>query len=472
MVRAAGTIGGTAADRPGPGGDANGYASDRPTHDAAGNLTYDGRYACTFDAWNRLAAVARAYPTSTGHATASAVATMQYDGLHRRIVKQVAHTGLDTDATFHYYYDTSWRLLETRYEYNGPTRKLAKHHVWGARYIDELIQIGINTDANDDCDAFYYAATNANFNVIGLIDGADGSLVERYEYTPYGRRTVYAKSGADDWLTSAPMWHSQLVPGKPYTLNDIGHQGLTHDRESGLVNNRMRYLSPRLGRWMTWDPIGYGDGMNLYQDRRGRPITLVDPQGDTANTCEYVRNVAPTSAGTFTWLDTRWTYVAMVPDKNQIQSTHPAVSLARPKKLYVRAYTELYKCCDRANCPIYAWGRKGLAGGWEENGFSLYSPVVYIKIPFVIPIPGGGADTPWSIDLLVIWQKGSNPVLALSAGQPNTPIFWSDYKKLVPSGYTYVERINCDSPPWTKGPIPPPPKSRRPPRVNACRPGV
>jgi len=204
---------------------------------------------------------------------------MQYDGLHRRIVKQVAHTGLDTDATFHYYYDTSWRLLETRYEYNGPTRKLAKHHVWGARYIDELIQIGINTDANDDCDAFYYAATNANFNVIGLIDGADGSLVERYEYTPYGRRTVYAKSGADDWLTSAPMWHSQLVPDKPYTLNDIGHQGLMHDRESGLVQNRYRYLDPRTGRWMTRDPIGYAGAMNLTQYVESSPTSRLDPAG-------------------------------------------------------------------------------------------------------------------------------------------------------------------------------------------------
>jgi len=262
--------------------DANGYAADKPTHDAAGNLTYDGRYACTFDAWNRLATVARAYPTSTGHATGSAVSTIQYDGLHRRIVKQVAHTGLDTDATFHYYYDTSWRLLETRCEYNGPTQKLAKHHVWGARYIDELIQIGVNKDANDDCDAFYYAATNANFNVIGLIDDANGSLVERYEYTPYGRRTVYAKSGLDDWLTSAPMWHSQLVDGKPYTLCDIGHQGLRHEDESGLIYNRHRYLHVRFGRYMSADKAGYVDGMNAHEYLRTSPITLQDPTGNAA----------------------------------------------------------------------------------------------------------------------------------------------------------------------------------------------
>jgi len=97
---------------------------------------------------------------------------------------------------------------------------------------------------------------NANFNVIGLAD-ANGTLVERYEYTPYGQRTVYKKAGIDDELTTAPLVHSQRVEtdaGRaPYGLCDVGHQGLMHDEQFGLVYNRNRCLDPRTGRWVQRD---------------------------------------------------------------------------------------------------------------------------------------------------------------------------------------------------------------------------
>jgi len=127
------------------------------------------------------------------------------------------------------------------------------------------------------------AAVNANFNAIGLVD-ANGELVERYEYTPYGRRTVYKKSGPDDALTIAPLWGSQRVitsddEEQPYGLNDIGHQGLPHDDESGLIYNRHRYVVPRLGRFNGPDPTGYIGGMGLYEYVASCPTQLVDPMG-------------------------------------------------------------------------------------------------------------------------------------------------------------------------------------------------
>jgi len=195
-------------------------------------------------------------------------------------------------------------MIETR---NGDNDVL-KQHAWGTRYVDELIQIGINTDptdTEDNCEDFYYAAQDANYNVIGLVDQTTvkvwdvdhwdtdtvWTLVERYEYTPYGQRTVFRPTGVDDATTDdygdqmcmAATLESQRVELtssaiQPYGLCDIGHQGLMHDKEFGLIYNRARYLHPVLMRFMGRDREGYVDGRSLYEYVGSSPIGTVDPE--------------------------------------------------------------------------------------------------------------------------------------------------------------------------------------------------
>ncbi|MFN4841488.1 MAG: RHS repeat-associated core domain-containing protein, partial [Phycisphaerales bacterium] len=42
---------------------------------------------------------------------------------------------------------------------------------------------------------------------------------------------------------------------------------------------RMRWYDARLGRWLTRDPAGYVDGLNVYQFVGGNPLMFVDPLG-------------------------------------------------------------------------------------------------------------------------------------------------------------------------------------------------
>ena len=43
--------------------------------------------------------------------------------------------------------------------------------------------------------------------------------------------------------------------------------------------NRNRYYDYYTGRWLTYDPLGYVDGLNLYEYPRSNPVILVDPSG-------------------------------------------------------------------------------------------------------------------------------------------------------------------------------------------------
>ena len=51
------------------------------------------------------------------------------------------------------------------------------------------------------------------------------------------------------------------------------------DDTTGLYYYGARYYAPWLGRWMSCDPAGPQDGLNLYCFTRDNPIILIDPQG-------------------------------------------------------------------------------------------------------------------------------------------------------------------------------------------------
>ena len=68
------------------------------------------------------------------------------------------------------------------------------------------------------------------------------------------------------------------IPPQLYAINDFGHQGLTHDEETGLIENRARMRSPQLD-WLQREPLGYIDGMSLYQYERSRVTFWLDPTG-------------------------------------------------------------------------------------------------------------------------------------------------------------------------------------------------
>jgi RHS repeat-associated protein len=54
---------------------------------------------------------------------------------------------------------------------------------------------------------------------------------------------------------------------------------MPYETVSDLYYSRARMYNPRLLRFMQPDPIGYGDGMNMYAYVKGDPVNFTDPMG-------------------------------------------------------------------------------------------------------------------------------------------------------------------------------------------------
>ncbi|MEX2670938.1 MAG: RHS repeat-associated core domain-containing protein [Phycisphaeraceae bacterium] len=196
------------------------------------------------DAWNRLVELSEAGEASgSGSAEGGVIAEYAFDATGRRIVAKT-YTDEVLDQTRHFYYSQAHQILEERVDGTSDSH-LDVQYVWGNRYIDDLI-------ARHDGTNWLFALQDANFRVVAIVSEA-GSVGERYDYNLYGKRIVLN----DDYTTHA----NPEAGGYAFA---IGHQGLHHDVESGLVYNRARMLHPVLGRFIQRDPLDYVDGMSVY----------------------------------------------------------------------------------------------------------------------------------------------------------------------------------------------------------------
>jgi RHS repeat-associated protein len=105
--------------------------------------------------------------------------------------------------------------------------------------------------------SFYY--TQDHLGSVREVLDATGTLRARYDYDAWGQRT---KLSGD-------------------IEADFGFTGHLHHKQTGLIFTLYRAYDPRLGRWLSRDPIGEvgPDGPNLYGYARNQPTVRIDPDG-------------------------------------------------------------------------------------------------------------------------------------------------------------------------------------------------
>ena len=88
-----------------------------------------------------------------------------------------------------------------------------------------------------------------------------GSIISMEEYYPYGGTAI---------LTARSSVEADY--------KNVRYSGKVRDA-TGLYYYGYRYYQPWVGRWLSADPAGTMDGLNLFRMCRNNPVTLSDPDG-------------------------------------------------------------------------------------------------------------------------------------------------------------------------------------------------
>jgi RHS repeat-associated protein len=197
-------------------------------YDAAGNMTADGQFTYTYDAENRIT-------------SSSAGVNYTYDGNDMRVEK--------SSGTLYWRAFSGNVLAET--DTSGNTTK--EYIYYGGRQIAWV-------DASGNV---YYEFAEM-LGSTRVVTDSSGNKCFDADYYPYGQEL-------------------DAIPPSPTCSPTNRFTGYEYDAETGNYYAFFRYYSPRLGRFMTADPLGGSTGspqsLNRYSYVANNPASFVDPLG-------------------------------------------------------------------------------------------------------------------------------------------------------------------------------------------------
>jgi len=274
--------------------DANGNVTSRQ------NLSQTGSYG--YDALDRLIQDSiTSSPTSTvnfgydanGNRTSDSGGGYFYLSASNRltqwggqtIILDAAGNTVD-DGTSTYSYNNAGELQSVSqgsttlggYVYNSQRQRTRKTAASGTTvyHYDVLGNLILETDATGVSQVAYV-----------WVDGQPAAQIVKSGSTDTLSYLLADQEGTPRLATSATkavVWRYEgrafgdTTPTGSVTVN-LGFPGQYFDAETGLYYNMARYYDPRIGRYISSDPIGLAGGLNTYVAVRNNPLRYIDPSG-------------------------------------------------------------------------------------------------------------------------------------------------------------------------------------------------
>jgi RHS repeat-associated protein len=167
-----------------------------------------------------------------------------YNAQHQRTRKSVGGTTV-------YHYDLAGNLIQE----TDSMGTVLRSYVW-------LNQTPIVQIDNATPERITYLQVD-HLNTPRWGTNSTGTLVWKWEGESYGQSFPVEDVDQDGTLVTVNL----RFPGQYF------------DAESGLFYNWNRYYDPRMGRYITSDPIGLKSGLNTYTYVTNNPVSGIDPYG-------------------------------------------------------------------------------------------------------------------------------------------------------------------------------------------------
>jgi RHS repeat-associated protein len=242
----------------------------RLLYDKNGNLignvlNLKKEYEYTYDYNNRLIQVSRYNSVNLKEVLIS----FSYDTLWRRATKKVWNSLIE------YIYSGNDVIEETLSTVSATTgvkiKKELREYIYGSRGMDDIIATTITpytrlnkVDIAGTPNTYYYEKDH--LGSITKITSSTGWIVDEYSYTVFGK--AYKKDILGIYKPVSSL-KSTINNTRLYTWRE-------YDRETNLYYLRARYYDANLGRFISRDPIGMQDDINLYKYTRNSPLNYTD----------------------------------------------------------------------------------------------------------------------------------------------------------------------------------------------------
>ena len=178
----------------------------------------------------------------------------------RKVTERQAQPGMTASRKSERIYFGGFEVFR-RYGARGVTAlERETLHIMGGEQRVALVEI--RTAGKDDGPEQlqrYQLTTHLGSTTLEL--DALAGIISYEEYYPYGCTSYQAVARQTD------------------TPKRYRYTGMERDEETGLSYHSARYYSPWMGRWISPDPNGIGDGTNLYGYVSENPIALTDGSG-------------------------------------------------------------------------------------------------------------------------------------------------------------------------------------------------